>query len=26
VLTIDEIRNMVNEMFQGDKPYLKGYK
>ena len=26
VLTIDEIREMVNEIFQGDKPYLKGYK
>ena len=26
VLTIDAIREMVNEMFQGDKPYLKGYK
>jgi alpha-galactosidase len=26
VLTIDEIRDMANEMFQGDKPYLKGYK
>ena len=26
VLTVDEIRTMVNEMFEGDKPYLKGYK
>ena len=25
-LTIDEIRAMCDEMFQGDKPYLKGYK
>ena len=26
VLTIDEIRQMVDELFQGEKEYLKGYK
>jgi alpha-galactosidase len=26
VLTLDEIKAMVNDMFEGDKPYLKGYK
>ena len=26
VLTIDEIREMVDDMFRGEKPYLKGYK
>jgi alpha-galactosidase len=27
ILTIDEIRNMVDEMFQAEqKQYLKGYK
>ena len=26
VLTIDEIVDMVNEMFQVDKPFLKGFK
>ena len=26
VLTIDETRQMVDEMFQADKKYMKGYK
>jgi alpha-galactosidase len=26
MLTIDETRRMVDELFQGDKPFLKGYK
>ena len=26
ILTIDEIEEMVNEMFQVDKPFLKGFK
>ena len=26
MLTIDEIRQMVDELFQGNKPYLNGYK
>jgi alpha-galactosidase len=26
MLTIDKTRQMVDDMFQGDKPYLTGYK
>ena len=26
MLTIDETRRMVDELFSGDKPFLKGYK